>query len=56
MEIIFALILTVAGEPDYQKVYKTQLGCENAITRAVTGGTAEAGFCHRIEVPLSKEN
>jgi hypothetical protein len=55
MEIIFALILTVAGEPDYQKVYKTESGCQNAITREVAAGTAEAGFCHRIEVPLSQE-
>lgn len=55
MEIIFALILTVAGEPDYQKVYKTESGCQNAITREVAAGTAEAGFCHRIEVPLLQE-
>ena len=55
MEIIFALILTVAGEPDYQKVYKTENGCTNAIAREIAEGTAEAGFCHRIEVPLTQD-
>lgn len=55
MEIIFALILTVAGEPNYQKVYKTETGCQNAITREIAKGTAEAGFCHRIEVPLTQD-
>jgi hypothetical protein len=55
MEIIFALVLVIAGEPDYQKVYKTETGCQNAITREVNEGAAESGFCHRIEVPLSQE-
>ncbi len=55
MEIIFALVLTIAGEPDYQKVYKTESGCQNAISREVGKGTAEGGFCHRVEVPLSQE-
>jgi len=55
MEIIFALVLTVAGEPGYEKAYKTEAGCQKAITREVAAGTAEAGFCHRIEVSLSQE-
>jgi len=55
MEIIFALILTAAGEPSYQKVYKTESGCQNAITREVSKGTATEGFCYRVEVPLSQE-
>ena len=55
MEIIFALILTVAGEPNYQKVYKTESGCTNAIAREIAAGTAETGFCHRIEVPLTQD-
>lgn len=55
MEVIFALILTIGGEPDYQKVYKTELGCQNAITREVNSGEASGGFCHRIEVPLTQE-
>ena len=55
MEIIFALILTIAGEPDYQKVYKTEKGCTSAIAREIAAGAAEAGFCHRIEVPLTQD-
>ena len=56
MEIIFALILTVAGKPNYEKVYMTESGCQKAVTREVAAGTAEAGFCHRIEVPLLQES
>lgn len=55
MEIIFALVLTVSGEPDYQKVYKTETGCQKAITREVDKGAADGGFCARIEVPLTQE-
>lgn len=55
MEILFALVLVVGGEPNYEKVYKTETGCQSAITREVGKGTAESGFCHRIEVPLSQE-
>lgn len=55
MEIIFALVLVVAGEPEYQKVYKTESGCTNAITREVNEGSAESGFCTRIEVSLTQD-
>lgn len=55
MEIIFALVLVIGGSPDYQKVYKSETGCQNAIAREVGKGTATAGFCHRIEVPLTQE-
>jgi len=54
MEIIFALILVVSGEPEYQKVYKTEAGCKRAITREVNSGEASSGFCNRVEVPLTQ--
>ena len=54
MEIIFALILVVSGEPEYQKVYKTEAGCKRAITRLVNSGEATSGFCNRVEVPLTQ--
>lgn len=55
MEIIFALVLVIGGEPDYQKVYKSETGCQNAIAREVGKGTATAGHCVRLEVPLAQE-
>jgi hypothetical protein len=56
MTIIFALVLITAGEPHYQKTYKTESGCQRAVTREVGKGAAETGFCRRIEVPLSQED
>lgn len=54
MEIIFALVLVIGGEPSYEKVYKTETGCQNAIAREVGKGTATAGHCVRLEVPLTQ--
>lgn len=57
MEVIFALILVAAGgeaQPEYQKVYKTEAGCERAIHREVGSGEAETGWCYRMEVPFTQ--
>lgn len=55
-KIIFALVIMASqgGEPEYEKVYATETGCQRAVTTQTTEKGAAAAWCVRLEVNLTQ--
>lgn len=55
-KIIFALIVVASqgGEPEYEKVYSTEAGCQRAVATRTTEKGAAAAWCARIEIDLTQ--
>lgn len=55
-KIIFALIIvaTQGGEPEYEKVYSTESGCQRAVTRVTTEQGNSAAWCVALTIDLAQ--
>ena len=54
-KIIFALIVVASqGEPEYEKVYSTEAGCQRAVATQTTEKGAAAAWCARVEIDLAQ--
>lgn len=55
-KIIFALIVIASqgGEPEYEKVYSTEAGCNRGATTQTTEKGAAAAWCVALTIDLTQ--
>jgi len=55
-KIIYALIVIASqgGQPEYEKVYSTEAGCERGATTQTTERSATAAWCVALTIDLTQ--